>query len=146
MVKNNLKGLDLLNDSLLNKGTAFSKEERDKYELHGFLPSVIEGEEEQVTRIKMQLSHTEGDLQKFIYLAALQDTNETLYYRILMSDPNKYLPIVYDPTVGEACLKFGHIMRNPRGIYLSLNDKGNIKNILKKWPNADIRFIVVTAH
>jgi len=144
MVKNNLKGLDLLNDSLLNKGTAFSKEERDKYELHGFLPSVIEGEEEQVTRIKMQLSHMEGDLQKFIYLAALQDTNETLYYRILMSDPNKYLPIVYDPTVGEACLKFGHIMRNPRGIYLSLNDKGNIKNILKKWPNADIRFIVVT--
>jgi malate dehydrogenase (oxaloacetate-decarboxylating)(NADP+) len=92
----------------------------------------------------MQLSHMETSLQKFIYLSALQDSNETLYYRILMSDPSKYLPIVYDPTVGEACLKFGHIMRNPRGIYLSLKDKGNIKNILKRWPNPDVLFIVVT--
>jgi malate dehydrogenase (oxaloacetate-decarboxylating)(NADP+) len=144
MTQHKLKGINLLNNSLLNKGTAFNKAERDKYELHGLLPSVIEGEEQQVSRIKMQLSHMETNLQKFIYLAALQDTNETLYYRILMSDPTKYLPIVYDPTVGEACLKFGHIIRKPRGIYLSLEDKGNIKNILKKWPNPDVLFIVVT--
>ena len=79
-----------------------------------------------------------------MYLADLQDRNETLYYRLLISDPATYLPIIYDPTVGEACLKFDHIFRKTRGIYLSLTDKGKIKSILQQWPEKDVRFIVIT--
>lgn len=134
----------ILKDSLKNKGNAFTQEERDKYALNGFLPSKIESEADQISRIEMQLSHLTSNLQKYIYLSNLQDINETLFYSILMSDPVTYLPIVYDPTVGEACLKFGHIYRQGRGLYLSLEQKGQIESILKNWPIKDVRFIVVT--
>jgi malate dehydrogenase (oxaloacetate-decarboxylating)(NADP+) len=137
-------GLTLLNNSLLNKGTAFTQAEREAYGLEGFLPINIESEESQVTRVKEQLKLIDTDLQKYIYLMNLQDYNETLFYRLLMSDPEKYLPIVYDPTVGEACLKFGHIYRRPRGLYLSLQHQGKVKEILQQRPEKDVRFIVVT--
>lgn len=138
------RGIAVLHNSILNKGTAFSKEERKALNLDGFLPIGVDSQESQVQRIKEHLALIDNDLQRFIYLANLQDQNETLYYNILMSDPARYLPIVYDPTVGEVCLKFGHIFRQPRGLYLSLEHKGQIKQILQARPEKDIRFIVVT--
>jgi malate dehydrogenase (oxaloacetate-decarboxylating)(NADP+) len=137
-------GPEILKNPLLNKGGAFTEQERERYGLEGYLPVGIENEEAQVQRIKEHLSLLDNDLLKFIYLASLQDRNSTLYYRLLMSDPATYVPIVYDPTVGEACLKFGHIYRQAHGVYLSLRHKGKIKQMLHDRPEKDVRFIVVT--
>ena len=92
----------------------------------------------------MQLGHKATDLDRYIYLVNLLDHNETLFYRTVMSDPARFLPIVYDPTIGEACLKFGHIYRQTRGMYLSMNRRGKVKDVLKNWPQKDVRFICVT--
>jgi malate dehydrogenase (oxaloacetate-decarboxylating)(NADP+) len=91
-----------------------------------------------------QLGHKATDLDRYIYLINLLDNNETLFYRVLMSDPARFLPIVYDPTIGEACLKFGHIYRRPRGMYLSITHKGRVKKVLGNWPVKDIRVICIT--
>jgi malate dehydrogenase (oxaloacetate-decarboxylating)(NADP+) len=144
MNKVTLRGIDLLKDPLYNKENAFTNKERKVFKLEGFLPPGIENEEIQVSRAKMQLSHMTNDLAKYIYLASLQAQNETVFYRLLMSEPATYLPLIYDPTVGEACSKFGHIYRGTRGMYISIKNKGNIKEILKQWPRKDVRFIVVT--
>src|SRR5262249_45939992 len=80
-----------------------------------------------------------------IYLIGLLDTDETLFYKVVMSDPARFLPIVYDPTVGEACLKFGHIYRRPRGLYLSLKHKGRVKEVLRNWPQRDVRVICASS-
>ena len=142
--KKKIMGLKLLNNSVLNKGTAFTNEEREELDLEGFLPIGIDSEEQQVQRVKNQLKEIKDNLNKFIFLSQLQDSNETLFYRIVMEDPMTYLPIIYDPVVGDACLKFGHIYRKSRGLYLSLKHKGKIKEILKKRPEKDVRFIVIT--
>jgi malate dehydrogenase (oxaloacetate-decarboxylating)(NADP+) len=92
-----------------------------------------------------QLDAKTTDLERYVYLSALQDTDETLFYRVLMADPARFLPLVYTPTVGEACLRFGHIMRRPRGLYVSLKRKGRVREILRNWPERDVRFIVVTS-
>src|SRR5262249_21179217 len=84
------------------------------------------------------------DLDRFIYLMNLLDTNETLFYHTLMSDPARFLEIVYDPTIGEACLNFDHIFRRPRGMYLSITRKGHVREVLRNWPVKDVRFICVT--
>ena len=90
------------------------------------------------------MSHKSTDLDKYIYLSALQDNDETLYYKTLMSDPAHFMPLVYTPTVGEACQKFGHILRRPRGLYLSIKRRGGIREVLRNWPEKDVRFTVVT--
>jgi malate dehydrogenase (oxaloacetate-decarboxylating)(NADP+) len=92
----------------------------------------------------LQLSHKNTDLDRYIYLVNLLDHNETLFFRTIMSDPARFLPIVYDPTIGEACLKFGHIYRQPRGMYLSIKRRGEVTGVLKNWPEKDVRFICVT--
>jgi malate dehydrogenase (oxaloacetate-decarboxylating)(NADP+) len=137
-------GASLLRDPRLNKSTAFTEAEREAFGLVGLLPEGVDGEENQLRRIHLQLSHKSGDLEKYIYLAALQDNDETLYYRTLMSDPAHFMPLVYTPTVGEACQKFGHILRRARGLYLSIKRKGHLGEVLRNWPEKDIRFIVVT--
>jgi len=98
----------------------------------------------QLSRVMMQLGHKSTDLDRYIYLTNLLDHDETLFYRTVMSDPVRFLPIVYDPTIGEACLKFGHVYRQPRGMYLSMTRRGKVKEILKNWPQKDVRFICVT--
>ncbi len=138
------KGLALLHDSLLNKGTAFTEQERQDFDLEGYLPIGIDNQQAQIERCKKHLAALDTDLHQYIYLANLQDHNETLYYNLLMSDPSQFLPIVYDPTVGEACLKFGHIYRRPRGLYISYKHKGRIKEMLQNRPEKDVRFIVIT--
>lgn len=137
-------GMDLLHDPALNKSTAFTEAERQALGLTGLVPDVTESEDLQLKRVLLQLSHKNTDLDRYIYLVNLLDHDETLFYRTVMSDPSRFLPIVYDPTIGEACLKFGHIFRGPRGMYLSIKRRGHVKEILRNWPRKDVRFICVT--
>jgi malate dehydrogenase (oxaloacetate-decarboxylating)(NADP+) len=140
----NKRGIELLQDPSLNKSTAFTESERQSLGIVGLVPDVTETEDLQLSRVMMQLGHKSTDLDRYIYLINLLDHNETLFYRAVMSDPARFLPIVYDPTIGEACLKFGHIYRQPRGMYLSMARRGKVKEILKNWPQKEIRFICVT--
>jgi malate dehydrogenase (oxaloacetate-decarboxylating)(NADP+) len=140
-----LRGMAILRDPLLNKSTAFPESEREALGLLGLLPEGIDSEETQIQRVQLQLSKKPNELEKYIYLSQLQDTDETLFFRVLMSDPAQFLPIVYTPTVGEACLQFGHIMRRPKGLYVSIKRKGHVRDILRNWPQRDVRFIVVTS-
>ena len=138
------RGLELLQDSSLNKSTAFTEDEKQALGLVGLIPDVTEDEDLQLQRVMLQLGHKHTDLDRYIYLVNLLDHDETLFYRTIMSDPARFLPIVYDPTIGEVCLKFGHIFRQPRGMYLSIERRGQVKEILKNWPVKDVRFICVT--
>jgi malate dehydrogenase (oxaloacetate-decarboxylating)(NADP+) len=138
------RGIDLLHDPLLNKSTAFSESEKEALGLVGLVPDVTESEDLQLQRVMLQLAQKPTDLERYIYLVNLLDHNETLFYRTVMSDPARFLPIVYDPTIGEACLKFGHIYRQARGMYLSMARRGKVKQVLQNWPQKDVRFICVT--
>jgi malate dehydrogenase (oxaloacetate-decarboxylating)(NADP+) len=137
--------MELLQEPRLNKSTAFVDAERERLGLTGLLPDVVESEDIQLKRVLQQLGHKTSDIDRYIYLVGLLDHNETLFYRTTMSDPARFLPIVYDPTVGEACLKFGHIFRRPRGMYLSIKHKGRVKEILRNWPDSDVRFVCATS-
>ena len=137
-------GMAVLQDPKLNKSTAFTEEEKQALGLVGLVPDVSESEEVQLQRVNLQLAQKPTDLERYIYLMNLLDHNETLFYHTLMSDPARFLPIVYDPTIGEACLKFGHIYRQARGMYLSITRRGKVKDVLKNWPEKDVRFICVT--
>src|SRR5246127_481508 len=139
-----LRGIDVLNNPNLNKGTAFNPKEREDLGLVGLLPDGIETLDRQVERVLGHLAQKPTDLERYIYLIGLADRNETLFYKVLMSDPARFLEIVYDPTIGEACLKFDHIFRRPRGMYLSITRKGHVREVLHNWPVKDVRFICVT--
>ncbi len=138
------RGIDLLHDPVLNKATAYTEMERQALGLVGLVPDVTESEDLQLRRVLQQLGHKTSDLERYIYLVNLLDNDETLFYRTLMSDPARFLPIVYDPTIAEACLKFGHIYRRARGMYLSITRKGHVKEVLRNWPVQDVRVICVT--
>jgi malate dehydrogenase (oxaloacetate-decarboxylating)(NADP+) len=140
----NARGIAVLQDPRLNRSTAFTEAEKKGLGLVGLLPDVTETEDLQLQRVNLQLAQKPTDLERYIYLMNLLDQNETLFYRTLMSDPARFLPIVYDPTIGEACLKFGHIYRQARGMYLSMTRRGKVKDVLKNWPQQDVRFICVT--
>jgi len=137
-------GYDLLRNPRLNKGTAFTPAERRAYGLEGLLPPAVTNIELQVARRHAEIANLDSDLQKYLVLSDLQARNETLFYAVLMSDPATYMPLVYTPTVGEACQKFAHIFREARGIYLPITARGRVRDILQHWPDKDVRFIVVT--
>src|SRR5271163_865031 len=137
-------GYALLHNPRLNKGTAFTEAERRAWGIEGLLPPAVLPMELQVARRHDEIARLDNDLQKYLVLSDLQARNETLFYAVLMSDPATYMPLVYTPTVGEACQKFGHIFRQPRGIYLPISAKGRLKELLSHWPEKDVRFIVVT--
>lgn len=137
-------GVQLLHSPIHNRGTAFTIEERSALGLTGLLPPRVSTMEIQVRRIMENLRSQHDDLERYILLAALQDRNETLYYRVLTDYLKELMPIVYTPTVGEACQKFGHIFRRSHGLYLSAEHKGSIGKVLDNWPLKDIRVIVVT--
>ena len=143
-MRSNKHGIDLLLDPSLNKSTAFTEAEKQAFGIVGLVPDVTETEDLQLSRVLLQLGHKNTDLERYIYLDNLLDHNEALFYRTLMSDPARFLPIVYDPTIAEVCLKFGHIYRQPRGMYLSISRRGKVKEVLKNWPEKDVRFICVT--
>src|SRR5262245_33055372 len=137
-------GYDLLRNPRLNKGTAFTEEERRAFGLEGLLPPAVTTLALQVARRRAEIASLNDDLQKYLVLSDLQARNETLYYAVLMSDPASYMPLVYTPTVGEACQKLGHISLQARGMYLPISARGRLKQLISNWPEADVRFIVVT--
>ena len=137
-------GLALLRDPRQNKGTAFSDAERRTFGLEGLLPPRPLSLDLQLARIHQELAELDNDLQIYLFLTDLQVRNETLFFALLMSDPARFMPIVYTPTVGEACQKFDHMFRHPRGLYLPIRARGRVADILKNWPQPDVRFIVVT--
>ena len=139
-----LTGNELLRDARYNKGTAFTAEERKAYKIEGLLPPVIDTLEFQQKRVLNHIDTKKSDLDRYIYLMGLLDRNETLFYKTLMSDPVRFVPIVYDPVVGEACMEFSEIYRNKAGMYVSIKDKGHIKQVLSNWPEKDVRFICVS--
>jgi malate dehydrogenase (oxaloacetate-decarboxylating)(NADP+) len=139
------RGLKLLETSELNKGTAFTDAERAAFGLEGLLPPSIENIDLQQRRILQQLGQKPTDLERYIYLIQLFDSNETLFYYVVMSDPAHFMPILYTPTVGEACLNFGHIYRRPRGMYISMKQIGRVREVLKNWHEKDVRVVCATS-
>src|SRR6266436_6516500 len=137
-------GKALLNDPIRNKGTAFTADERRKYGLEGLLPHAVESLDRQLERVMQHLDAKPIDLERYIYLIGLSDRNEILFYRTLMSDPARFVPIVYDPTVADACLAFGHIYRRVRGMYITREMQGRIAAVLHNWPERDVRFVCVS--
>ena len=137
-------GASLLKDSLRNKGTAFPAGERTALGLRGLLPPRIFTMEQQVERALVQFRRKESDLERYIFLTALQQRNETLFFRFLLDHLEEAMPIIYTPTVGQACLEYGGIFRSPRGLWISIEDRGNIESLLRHWPNQGVRLIVVT--
>ena len=137
-------GYEVLHNPRLNKGTAFTEAERRAFGLEGLLPPAVTNTDLQVSRRHLEIANLDDDLQKYLVLSDLQARNETLFYAVLMSDPATYMPLVYTPTVGEACQKFGHIFREARGMYLPISARGRVREILENWPEKDVRFIVVT--
>jgi len=137
-------GTELLHDPRRNKGTAFPEDERDALKLRGLLPPHVASQSEQVERALENIRRTPDPLQRYITMSALQDRNETLYFRVLLEHLTELMPIVYTPTVGEACQKFGHIFRRPRGLFVSAEDRGRVGEVLANWPVDDVRVIVVT--
>src|SRR6516162_6335494 len=138
------RGIDILHDPTINKATAYTEAERQALGLVGLVPDATESEDIQLRRVLQQIEQKTTDLERYIYLISLLDNDETLFYRTVMSDPARFLPIVYDPTIAEACLKFGHIYRRARGLYLSSTRKGHVKDVLRNWPVKDVRVICVT--
>jgi malate dehydrogenase (oxaloacetate-decarboxylating)(NADP+) len=138
------RGVKLLHDPVRNKGTAFTEEERDALGLRGLLPPRVHTQEEQVMRILENLRRKSSDLERYIALIALQDRNETLFYRVVGDHIAELMPIIYTPTVGQACQVYGHIFRRPRGMFISIDDRGRVADVLRNWPHQDVRIAVVT--
>jgi len=138
------RGAALLHDPILNKGTAFTLAERDALGLRGLLPPHVHTIEEQVTRVLQNFRSKQTDLERYIHLLSLLDRNETLFYRVVADHIEEMLPIIYTPTVGQACQQWGHLFRRPRGLYVSWADRGRVAELLRNWPHPEVRVIVVT--
>ena len=137
------RGISLLRDPLLNKGTGFSQKERDALGLRGLLPATQLTIQAQAERVLTNLRRLPNDLDKYVALNALHDRNETLFFRVVCDNIDEIQPLIYTPTVGLACQKFGNIFQRPRGLFISANDRGRIARLLKNWPYP-AKLIVVT--
>ena len=138
-----MQGLALLRDPLLNKGTAFTEAERDALGVRGLLPPHVLSQDEQAERTLRHIRAQPTDLEKFIELVALQDRNESLFFRVLVDHIDEMQPLIYTPTVGLACQEYGHIFQRPRGLFIGANDRGRVRRLLRNWPY-DAGIIVVT--
>ncbi|MDT8397371.1 MAG: NAD-dependent malic enzyme [Pseudomonadales bacterium] len=138
------KGFELINNFRLTKGTAFTLEERDEYGLTGLLPPRVSTLEQQVEWVLANLRRKPDPIDKYRYLASLQKRNERLFYRLLIDHIEELMPIIYTPTVGQACQEFAYIYRQTSGFYISIDHRGRIHDILDNWPEEDVRLIVVT--
>ncbi|XP_062127209.1 NADP-dependent malic enzyme [Drosophila sulfurigaster albostrigata] len=140
----NLSGLDRLHNKRYAKGLAFSHEERQLLGIHGLLPFAVRSDEEQVAHCHTLLNRLENDLDKYMYLIGLSERNERLFFKVLSSDIGGMMPLVYTPTVGLACQKYSLVFQNPKGLFISIKDKGHVYDVIKNWPETDVRAIVVT--
>ena len=138
------QGVKILHDPVRNKGTAYTEAERDYLKLRGLLPPRVHTPAEQELRVLGNVREKPTDLERYLYLVSLQDRNETLFYRVIMNHIEEMMPIIYTPTVGKACQEFQHIFRQPRGFYISLDDRGRVKECLQNWPHKDVRIVVIT--
>jgi len=139
-----VRGTALLEDPALNKGTAFTLQERAALALDGLLPPVVETLDEQSRRCYLAFCRKQDELERHIYLRALQDTDETLFYRLLLDHVEEMLPIVYTPVVAKACAEFSHIYRRPRGLFIAYPLRDRIRELLANRPRSEIEVIVVT--
>ena len=140
----NLRGFRLLTHTKYNKGTAFSQEERKQLGLRGLLPPAVFDLEAHKQRALANIRRKHSDIERYVFMQSLMARNQTLFYRLMIDNIEELMPIIYTPTVGQACREFAHIFRQPQGFYLSINDKGDIREILDNWPQKDIRVVVVT--
>ena len=138
------QGVKILHDPVRNKGTAYTEAERDALKLRGLLPPRVHTMAEQELRVLGNIREKPTDLERYLYLLALQDRNENLFYRVIMNHLDEMMPIIYTPTVGQACQEFQHIYRKPRGFYVTLQDRGHVRDILQNWPHEDVKIIVIT--
>ncbi|MXS85018.1 NAD-dependent malic enzyme [Nitrosomonas sp. HPC101] len=139
-----LRGKILLNDPVQNKSTAFTREERERYGLQGLLPYGVTDIQKQQQRVLANLRSKSSNIEKYIYLNDLLERNQRLFYRILIDHIDEIMPLVYTPTVGEACVKLSHIFRKPQGFYITPEDRGKIVSCLENWPETSVKIIVVT--
>ena len=138
-------GVELLNDHCSQQGHRLHGERSAvEHGLEGLLPPSVDSLDRQLERVMRHLDVKPNDLERYIYLIGLSDRNETLFYRTVMSDPARFIPILYDPTVADACLAFGHLYRRARGMYITREMKGRIAEVLRNWPERDVRFICVS--
>ncbi|XP_061388755.1 NADP-dependent malic enzyme-like [Musca vetustissima] len=137
-------GIDHIRDPRLNKGLAFTLEERQVLGIHGLQPARFKTQEEQLELCKIAVNRYSEALNKYLYLSDLQDRNERLFFRFLSENIEEMMPIIYTPTVGLACQRFGLIYRRPRGLFVTINDRGHVFDVIKNWPEPDVRAIVVT--
>ncbi|HEY0727346.1 MAG TPA: hypothetical protein VGD38_04695 [Pyrinomonadaceae bacterium] len=144
VIETGLTGQLLLDNPLLNKGSDFPEDERREFGLLGLLPPHCSTVEEQLARAYENYKRKESDLERYVFLTALQDRNETLFYRLLQEHISEMMPIIYTPTVGEGCRKYSHVFRRPRGLYISYPHRGDIRSILDNAPSAQPEVIVVT--
>ncbi|KAK6617040.1 hypothetical protein RUM44_005397 [Polyplax serrata] len=139
-----IMGISHMRDPRLNKGLAFTLEERQILGIHGLMPPKFKTQEEQVELCKISVQRYKEDLNKYLYLCELQERNEKLFFRLLSENIEMLMPIVYTPTVGLACQKFGLIYRRPRGLFITINDKNHVFEVLRNWPESDVKAICVT--
>lgn len=137
-------GAEVLHNPSLNKGTAFTRREREHLKLRGLLPPRVFTQDGQVARVLENLHRKESNIEKYIYLMALQDRNESLFFRVVIDHLEEMMPIIYTPTVGQACQEYGHIFRRPRGLFISLEDVGHMREIIGNWYHDNVRVVVVT--
>lgn len=137
-------GYTLLRDPRHNKGLAFTERERDSHYLRGLLPPAVSTQELQERKLMQSIRNYEVPLHKYVAMMELEERNERLFYKLLIDNVEELLPVVYTPTVGEACQKYGSIFKRPQGLYISMKEKGKILEVLKNWPERSIQVIVVT--
>ena len=138
------RGFDVLRDKSLNRSIVFSRQERDRLGLRGLLPHRVSTERQMVDRVMVNLDRLPRDIDRYMQLSALQERNERLFYQTVIAHIDRILPLIYTPTVGEACREFSHIAREPKGFIITPDDRGRIRRILANWPRKEIRVIVVT--
>lgn len=138
------RGFDVLRDKALNRSIVFGRKERDRLGLRGLLPHRVATERQMVDRVMVNLERLPRDIDRYMLLSSLQERNERLFYQTVIEHVERILPLIYTPTVGEACREFSHIAREPKGFFITPDDRGEIRRILANWPQKDIRVIVVT--
>lgn len=138
------RGYDVTRSPYLNKGMAFSLEERLQLGIHGLLPPCFISQDVQLLRVLKNYEMKRDDLDRYVFLMGLQDRNEKLFYRTLLEDIERFMPIIYTPTVGLACQQYGLIFRRPRGLFITIHDRGHIASVLQNWPEKDIKAVCVT--
>src|SRR6476660_8734227 len=138
------RGVEILRDKTLNRSIAFGRNERNRLGLEGLLPYAVATDKQMVDRVMVNLERLPRDIDRYMLLSSLQERNERLFYRTVIDHIDRIMPLIYTPTVGEACREFSHIAREPKGFFITPDDRGRIRRMLANWPRKKIRVIVVT--